>query len=53
MLYLIIGRKEGYEDVYYGACHSIKRAEELCYEAEDNDEDGRYYEWFPILELDD
>lgn len=51
MLYLIVGRKEGYEDIFYGACHSLEKAEEFCYYAEANDEDGRYYEWFPVLEI--
>lgn len=52
MLYLIIGRKEGHEDVFYGVCHTLEKAEEFCYYAEDSDENGRYYEWFPVLELD-
>ena len=52
MLYLIIGHREGYEDVFYGVCHSLEKVEEFCYYAENSDEDGRYYEWFPVLELD-
>lgn len=52
MLYLIVGQAEGHEDVFYGVCHSLERAKELCYEAEENDEDGLYYTWFPVLDLD-
>lgn len=53
MLYLIIGHADGYEDVFYGVCHSIARVEEICYEAEKNDEAGRYYTWFPVIDIED
>ena len=51
--YVILGELEdGTVDVYYGVCHSMARADELCYEAEENDPD-HYYTWHEIIEEDD
>ena len=53
--YVIVGELEdGNVDVYYAVCHSMKRADELCLEAEANDEvPNRYYTWREIIEEDD
>ena len=51
--YVILGELEdGTVDVYYSVCHSMERADELCYEAEENDPD-HYYTWHEIIEEDD
>lgn len=37
---------------YYGVCHSMKRADELCLEAETDNPDD-HYTWYEIVEEDD
>ena len=40
-------------DVYYAVCHSMARAEELCLKAENEDTEGRIYNWAEVIEEDD
>jgi hypothetical protein len=53
--YIVVGELEdGTIDVFYGVCHSIKRADELCLEAEADDfNPDRCYTWHEIIEEDD
>ena len=52
--YVVVGELENTEvvDVYYAVCHSMKRADELCQEAESWDSSRIYY-WVEVIEEDD
>lgn len=39
-------------DTFYAVCHSMKRADELCFEAELEDS-SRVYTWKEVIEEDD
>jgi hypothetical protein len=53
--YVVVGElPNGTVDVYYGVCHSMKQADELCLEAEADDfNSDRYYTWHEVIEEDD
>ena len=52
--YVIVGERisEAVPEVWYAVCHSMTRADELCYEAEAKDPDHVYL-WYEIIEEDD
>lgn len=52
--YVVIGERidEAVPEVWYAVCHSMDRADELCYEAEDADP-NHIYVWYEIVEEDD
>ena len=53
-MYLIIGRTQDEDprnDVIYGVCRSMQKAEEICCIAEAQDDEQRYYFWFPVPEI--
>ena len=52
--YVVVGELEDTNmiDVFYGVCHTIERADELCFEAEAADP-GRIYTWREVIEEDD
>lgn len=52
--YIIVGELEDTDqiDVFYAVCHSIRRADELCLEAEVEDP-GRIYTWREVVEEED
>lgn len=52
--YVVVGERidEAVPEVWYAVCHSMNRADELCYEAEDADPD-RVYVWYETIEEDD
>lgn len=51
--YIVYGENEyGFTDVYYAVCHSMARADELCYEAETEDPD-HIYTWREVIEDED
>ena len=55
-VYIIVGFSTVYQDcvdTYYAVCHSMKRAEELCLKAEAEDDTGRIYTWYEVIEEDD
>ena len=53
--YVITGELEnGTVAVYYAVCHSIEKAEQLCFQAEDEDSDANHvYTWHEIIEEED
>lgn len=52
--YVVVGELENGIDIYYAVCHSMSKAEELCYEAEKDDPNpDRYYSWYEVIEEDD
>ena len=52
--YVVVGECEGKLDVLYAVCHSMSRADELAYEAEDQDPShDRIYTWYEVVEEDD
>ena len=61
--YVVVGEREGKLDVLYAVCHSMSRADELAYEAEDQDPShdriytslahGKYCINFEVIEEDD
>lgn len=53
--YVVVGEMpDGTVSNYYGVCHSMKRADELCLEAEADDfNPDRYYTWHEVIEEDD
>ena len=53
--YVVVGElPDGTVSNYYGVCHSMKRADELCLEAEADDfNPDRYYTWHEVIEEDD
>ena len=53
--YIVVGEMpDGTVSNYYGVCHSMKRADELCLEAEADDfNPDRYYTWHEVIEEDD
>lgn len=52
-VYVIIGELEnGIADDYYAVCHSMKRAEQLCLQAE-HENPELYYTWYSSVEEDD
>lgn len=53
--YIVVGELEdGRADDYYAICHSMKRADELCFQAENECKDTvRYYTWYPVIEEED
>jgi len=53
--YVVVGElPDGIVSNYYGVCHSMKRADELCLEAEADDfNPDRYYTWHEVIEEDD
>lgn len=52
--YVVVGEREdeGVPDVWYAVCHSMERADELAYEAEDKDP-NHVYVWYEVVEEDD
>lgn len=52
--YVVVGERptEAVVDVWYAVCHSMDRADELCYQAEDADPDHVYL-WYEVIEEDD
>lgn len=52
--YVIVGEdpEAGTVNDYYAVCHSMKRADELCQEAE-NEFPENYYTWHETVEEDD
>jgi len=52
--YVIVGEHpdNGKVDDYYAVCHSMKRADELCLEAE-NENPNSNYTWYEVVEEDD
>jgi len=52
--YVVVGEQEAtaVPEVWYAVCHSMKRADELAYEAEANDPD-HIYVWYETIEEDD
>ena len=41
-------------DILYAVCHSMKRADELCQQAADEDSNpNRTYKWYEVIEEDD
>lgn len=54
LAYAIVGELEDANevDVFYAICHSIKRADEICLEAESKDP-SRIYTWREVPEEDD
>ena len=52
--YVVVGEKldEAVVDVWYAVCHSMERANELAYEAEDADP-AHVYVWYEVVEEDD
>ena len=53
--YVIAGELEnGTVDHYYAVCHSMRRADELCLQAENEyDGDDIVYTWYEVVEEDD
>ena len=52
-VYVVVGELEnGVVDDYYAVCGSIKRADELCLEAE-KECPGLHYTWYASVEGDD
>ena len=52
--YVVVGEKldEAVPEVWYAVCHSMDRADELAYEAEEKDPDHVYL-WYEVVEEDD
>jgi len=52
--YVVVGELEdaAVPAVWYAVCHSMKRADELAYEAEEKDPD-HVYVWYEVVEEDD
>ena len=52
--YVVVGEKleEAVPDVWYAVCHSMKRADELAYEAEAADP-NHVYVWYEVIEEED
>ena len=52
-VYVIVGELEnGIVDDYYAVCHSIRQAEQLCFQAE-RENPELYYTWYSSVEEDD
>lgn len=53
-VYIVVGKLEDSDaiDIFYAVCHSMKRADELCLEAE-NEDPGHIYMWYESVEEDD
>lgn len=53
--YVVTGElPDGTTDVYYAVCHSMRKADQLCLEAERDDCDSvRIYTWHEVIEEDD
>lgn len=52
--YVVVGERpdEAVPDVWYAVCHSMRRADELAYEAEDKDP-NHIYVWYEVIEEED
>ena len=52
--YVVVGEKldEAIPDVWYAVCHSMKRADELAYEAEPADP-NHVYVWYEVIDEED
>jgi hypothetical protein len=52
--YVVVGERvdEAVPEVWYAVCHSMKRADELAYEAEAADP-SHVYVWYEVVEEDD
>lgn len=50
--YVIVGKLGNVVVTYYAVCHSMSRADELCFEAENADPE-HYYTWYEVIEDDD
>lgn len=52
--YVVVGESEksGVVLSWYAVAHSMQRADELCYEAE-QETDGLVYTWYEVIEEDD
>lgn len=52
--YVIVGEREAeaIPEVWYAVCHSMERADQLAYEAEDADP-KHVYVWYEVIEDDD
>ena len=51
--YIIVGKLDNdLVDIYYAVCHNMKRADELCLEAEAADSEHNY-SWYEVIEEDD
>lgn len=52
--YVVVGEREteAVPEVWYAVCHSMSRADELAYEAEEKDPD-HVYMWYEVIEEDD
>ena len=53
--YVVVGldNDEGFVVSWYAVCHSMQRADELCFEAESNDPEQHMYTWYEVIEEDD
>jgi hypothetical protein len=53
-IYVIVGELEDTDqiDTFYGACHTMKKADELCLQAE-NEIPGHIFYWREVIEEDD
>ena len=53
--YLVVGElDDGTVDDYYAVCHSMKRADDLCYKAEKESNNPEcIYTWYEVIEEDD
>ena len=53
--YIVVGENaDGKVEVYYGVCHSMHKADELCLAAEADDFNyDRIYTWHETVEEDD
>lgn len=53
-VYIVVGEnpEDGTVNDYYAVCHSMRRAEELCQEAEEECPEN-YYTWHESTEEDD
>lgn len=53
--YVVVGELEdGTVDTYYAICHSMRKADELCYEAElEADNLNLIFTWHEVIEEED
>jgi hypothetical protein len=50
--YVVLGLVDEKLDRVYAVCHDMRRADELCYEAEENDPETEYT-YYEVIEEDD
>ena len=53
--YVVVGENPytAVVESFYAICHSMERAEDLCFEAESDDPDQLMYTWYEVIEEDD